>query len=176
MIDAEQQLRFRSESGGSVPLAELSRVLRSRALALGADPHEAEDLAQQAIVNVLARAPDRIEHAGYVVKAMTRLWLDRQRSLRAMGRRLRRLAEHAALRSAERHMHGAERGDVVRAAIEGLPPKQRAALMLRVVEGLGYAAIAEAIGCSEVAARASLHEARARLRRELVARGLSHES
>ncbi len=156
----------------SASIAELGRVLRSRARALGADTHEADDLAQQSIANVLAHAPEKVGHAGYAIRTLTRLWLDRQRSLRARGRRLRSLALGAGTGHHRDAPRDESRGRAVQEAIERLPPKQRAALMLRVVEGLGYGAIAEAIGCSEDAARASLHQARARLRRELMQRGI----
>lgn len=151
---------------------ELGRVLRSRALALGASTHEADDLAQQAIANALARAPEKAAHAGYAIRTLTRLWLDRQRSLRARAARLRRLAFIAMAAKPAIEARDDARTAIVHAAIERLPPKQRAALVLRIVEGLNYTAIAEAIGCTEDAARASLHEARARLKRELIQRGI----
>lgn len=152
--------------------AALGSMLRSRARALGANTHEAEDLAQDTIARLLARAPEKRGHAGYAIQTLTRLWLDRQRSLRARARRLRRLAAHALAVSVPRDVSDEARKAVVFQAIQALAPKQRAALVLRLVEGLGYAAIAEAIGCTEEAARASLHEARLRLRTELVKRGI----
>lgn len=165
-----------ARSPGSDPahlgVAELGRILRARARALGADTHEADDLAQQSIANVLAHAPDKVGHPGYAIRTLTRLWLDRQRSLRARGRRLRSLAIGAVVGHPRAEPRDEDRAIALQEAIERLPPKQRAALMLRVVEGLGYGPIAEAIGCSEEAARASLHQARARLRRELIERGI----
>ncbi len=52
----------------------------------------------------------------------------------------------------------------VRAAIDGLPPRQRAALLLRYVQGLGYAEIAQALDCSQDSARANVYQAVRRLR------------
>lgn len=152
--------------------AAVARVLRSRAMALGADRHEAEDLAQETLARVMERAPDKAGHIGYATRTLTRIWLDRQRSLRARAKRLRLMAVSTLAGPAT--FLGADEGRraIVLNAIQTLPPKQRAALVLRLVEGLGYGAIAEAIGCSEVAARASLHEARSRLRRELTQRGI----
>jgi RNA polymerase sigma-70 factor (ECF subfamily) len=43
--------------------------------------------------------------------------------------------------------------------VTGLPPKQRAALMLRKYHELGYGEIAAALDCMEAAARASVHAA-----------------
>jgi RNA polymerase sigma-70 factor (ECF subfamily) len=54
-----------------------------------------------------------------------------------------------------------------RQAIAALPTKQRAALVLRHVQGLDYAEIAQALGCSEDSARANVYQALRRLRREL---------
>jgi RNA polymerase sigma factor (sigma-70 family) len=50
--------------------------------------------------------------------------------------------------------------------VRGLPPKQRAAVTLRFVAGMSHTEAAEVIGCSEEAARRSLHEALTKLRKE----------
>ena len=55
----------------------------------------------------------------------------------------------------------------VRAAIAALPPKQQAAVVLRHVQGLDYAAIAQALDCSQDSARANVYQGLRRLRREL---------
>lgn len=49
-------------------------------------------------------------------------------------------------------------------AVTGLPPRQRAALVMRYVQGLEYAEVADALGCSEEAARANVYQAIRRLR------------
>lgn len=159
---------------GSDPIdsSSLVSILRAKARILGADSHEAEDLAQETIARILARAPEKQGHIGYATQTLTRLWLDQQRTLRARARRLRRLAASAVSSPASIYISDDARSAIVFNAIRLLPPKQRAALVLRLVEGLGYASIAEAIGCTEEAARASLHEARARLRKELTQRGI----
>ena len=56
--------------------------------------------------------------------------------------------------------------DVAR-AVELLPPGQRAAFVLRQVQGLPYAEIAETLGCSAVAARARVSEATRTVRRRI---------
>ena len=53
------------------------------------------------------------------------------------------------------------------AAVDALPPKQRAAVALRYGSDLPHAEIAAALGCSPEAARRSLHEGLKRLRKEL---------
>lgn len=51
--------------------------------------------------------------------------------------------------------------------VDGLPPKQRAAVALRYACDLPHAEIAAALGCSPAAARRSLHEGLKRLRKEM---------
>jgi RNA polymerase sigma factor (sigma-70 family) len=51
--------------------------------------------------------------------------------------------------------------------VAALPPRQRAAVLLRYGSDLPHREIARAIGCSEEAARRSVHEGLKRLREEL---------
>jgi RNA polymerase sigma factor (sigma-70 family) len=60
-------------------------------------------------------------------------------------------------------------------AVRALPAMQRAAIVHRYVLDRSYREIAEALGCSEEAARANAHEGRKRLRRELAAAGTREE-
>jgi RNA polymerase sigma-70 factor (ECF subfamily) len=55
----------------------------------------------------------------------------------------------------------------VQAAIETLPQKQRAALIMRYLQELDYAEIADALNCSEDSARANVYQALRRLRCDL---------
>jgi len=52
----------------------------------------------------------------------------------------------------------------VRQAVQALPERQRAALLLRKYQELEYAEIAAALGCTESAARANIYQALKRLR------------
>lgn len=54
--------------------------------------------------------------------------------------------------------------------VTNLPPKQRVALVLRNYHGHGYDHIAQALNCSEVAARANVHEALRKLRNHFAER------
>lgn len=58
-------------------------------------------------------------------------------------------------------------GEGIWPLIEGLPPKQRAAVALRYACDMPHAEIAAALGCSPEAARRSLHEGIKRLRKDL---------
>ena len=53
------------------------------------------------------------------------------------------------------------------ASVRSLPPKQRAAVVLRFVNDFSHREVATVLDCSEEAARRSLHEGLARLRREI---------
>jgi RNA polymerase sigma factor (sigma-70 family) len=55
--------------------------------------------------------------------------------------------------------------DALWAAVRGLPPRQRSAVVLRYLADLHHREIAAAIGCSEEAARRSLHEGLTTLRK-----------
>jgi RNA polymerase sigma-70 factor (ECF subfamily) len=73
----------------------------------------------------------------------------------------------SATRSPEAWLDWGEELDAVRHEIAALPPRQRAALVLRYGQGLDYAAIAQALDCSEDSARANVYQALRRLRRAL---------
>lgn len=60
-------------------------------------------------------------------------------------------------------------GDGVWERVRALPPKQRAALLLRFAADLSHREVAAALGCSEEAARRSAHEGLKRLREEMSA-------
>ena len=65
--------------------------------------------------------------------------------------------------------HDATADDAVWEQVRALPPKQRTAVALRYAADLDYAAIANAMGTSEEAARRNVHEATKRLRQEVAA-------
>lgn len=53
-------------------------------------------------------------------------------------------------------------------AVQRLPPKQRAAIVLRFVSDLPFRQVGRILDCSEAAARQNVHEGLARLRKEYV--------
>lgn len=143
----------------------LSAKLRGLAIALSGSEADADDLVQQTIANLLARRPDKATELAYARQALVNTWLDRQRSWR---RRVTRLAAKArsqrswhvdpdSTSDAELHAH-------VRRVVESLPPRQRAVLTMRTVEGLTDEVIAEALGCSREAVRSNMHLARRAVR------------
>jgi RNA polymerase sigma-70 factor (ECF subfamily) len=67
----------------------------------------------------------------------------------------------------EERLLAAETREVVRRAIEELPPTQRAVISLRDVEGWDADEVRNALDVSEVNQRVLLHRARAKVRRAL---------
>ncbi|MEX1184626.1 MAG: sigma-70 family RNA polymerase sigma factor [Gemmatimonadota bacterium] len=133
------------------------------------DSSLAEDAAQDTMMSALG-ALDRFRG-----DASFRTWLLRiaVNAARSIGRRQGRrrevslvLAEHEPSRapdpaeSAERSTE-AER---VSALLERLPTKQRMAVSLRIQQGLSYAEVATALGCTQGAARVNYHLGVKRLR------------
>lgn len=151
----------------AIDWAGLGDVIRHYALGLTRSTHQADDLAQETLARLIARGTGSIDDPrAYAIRTATHLWLSRQRS---MGRRAARLAVLARTliqtdRPRPDTLERAEQLRLIEQRVAALPPRQRAALVLRCVEGLDHDAIATALGCSIGAARSSLHLARRSLR------------
>jgi RNA polymerase sigma-70 factor (sigma-E family) len=128
--------------------------------------HAAEDAVQDA----LARACEKWSRVGrtqdpdsYVRRMVVNAHISRWR-------RTRREAPVESFRDGDGHPDPADRvgtADAVWAVCRGLPPRQRAAVVLRFYEDLEYAEIAALLGCSEVTARSHVHRALTALRSRL---------
>ncbi len=82
--------------------------------------------------------------------------LDEERSLKAA------IEDAGAARPAER-LEAAERAEIVRAALDSIPPRQKTALLLHRFEGLSYSDIAEVMETNVAAVKSLLSRARASL-------------
>jgi RNA polymerase sigma-70 factor, ECF subfamily len=177
---AERELLQRCQAGDASAFAPLLRPHLDALLALAQrhcrDPHWAEDLVQETLVRAFRGL------AGFRGDAALRTWLFRilirlaaeprrwqnGRSAESLGDRdvPDRLGHDSEAAAVERELQ-----DRIDEAMERLTPRQRTALHLRAVEGLDYAAIGGVLGCSDVAARMHVLEARrkvmARLREHL---------
>jgi RNA polymerase sigma-70 factor (sigma-E family) len=109
---------------------------------------EAEEIAQAAFVRIYARWP-RIRRDGadaYLRVVVTRGFLD--------GRRRGRAREHVVAEPPDQPVDGGTglggslTGGPVADALRRVPPKQRAALVLRYAQDLSVEQVAEALGCS----------------------------
>ncbi len=158
----------------SLSLAELTERHRGEIVGylarLLGDRQEAEDACQEAFLRA-HRAFDRLGP-----DANSRAWLYRiatNTGLNAARRRSHRTARavdvdpDALPAAAGPSLERREELRAVRRAVEALPPRQRAALMLRQFHDLGYAQIAATLGGNEVAARANVYQALKKLRAAL---------
>ncbi len=161
-------------SMGAVSLAELAERYRPEILAylvrlMGNEP-DAQDACQDAFLRAQG-ALDRLRPDSNL-----RAWLYRIATNSALGAARRRARRTA--RTVDVDLDGLPAGAGsspedreqlrrVARAVQALPPKQRAALMLRRFHGLGYADIAASLGGNEAAARANVYQAVKRLRAAL---------
>ncbi|MGN6255855.1 MAG: RNA polymerase sigma factor [Solirubrobacterales bacterium] len=124
----------------------------------------AEDCFQETFLAALRAYPrldDDRNLRGWLLTIAHRKAIDHHR---ARGRRPVPVAELAEV-AVEDGLPESDEG--LWAAVDALPPKQRAAVALRYGSDLPHSEIAAALGCSPEAARRSLHEGLKRLRKEL---------
>ncbi len=135
------------------------RELFAYALRLSGQRADAEDLYQDTFLAAFRAwpPPRRGNERAWLYKIATNRAIDRER-------RARRIVANVA----DLALAAPERDDVtlvdLAGAIETLPAGQRAAFVLRKVQGLGYVEIAAALDCSEDAARARVSEALKKVR------------
>jgi len=130
------------------------------------DPAEAEDIAQKAFLKLLEAAPryrPTADFRTYLYRIVSRLCIDYARKKRPI------LGEDIAERTDSSFNPAAtfvvkERAAEIRRAMEGLPPRQRMAVILKYYDGLSYAGIADAMGITVKAVERLLDRARTALR------------
>jgi RNA polymerase sigma factor (sigma-70 family) len=136
----------------------------ARFLAATAGPQDADDLLQETLIAAM-RAYPRLREGSNV-----RAWLftiARNKALDEHRSRARRPVPVAAgLENAAAPAAGDGADAELWGTVRALPPKQRAAVVLRFVNDLSHREIARVLDCSEPAARRSLHEGLAKLREE----------
>jgi RNA polymerase sigma-70 factor (sigma-E family) len=134
--------------------------------AVTGNSHDAADAAQDALIAVyarwvrLSRTGDPDSYARRVIVNRTISWW------RKIGRReTAQLSETVGPVAAD---HAVASGDtaMAEALIRSLPARQRAAVVLRYFDDLGFAEIAAILGCPESTARSHVHRALARLREQ----------
>jgi RNA polymerase sigma-70 factor (ECF subfamily) len=149
-----------------------ARVYRL-AYRLTGNSHDAEDLTQEVFVRVFRSlatyTPGTFE--GWLHRITTNLFLDSARRRQRI--RFEGLGQDAEGRLAggdpspaqafdERHLDGD-----IQAALRGLPPEYRAAVVLCDIEGLSYEEIAATLGIKLGTVRSRIHRGRAQLRTAL---------
>ena len=134
---------------------EVLRYLRSR---LGGQ--RAEDAFQETFLRAL-RAYDRLEHADHL-----RAWILTIASRIAIDDVRRRRPHDELVDDAIRHEDARPAFEELAPLTDGLPPKERAAVVLRYGYDLGYDEIGDALGTSDGAARQAASAGVRRLRTE----------
>jgi RNA polymerase sigma factor (sigma-70 family) len=153
----------------SAPLPPFQRFLDSnrdavwRFLIRSVGPADAEDCFQETFIAALRAYPRLTADSNlraWVLTIAHRKALDAHR---ARARRPLPVAEPAAVGD-HAAAEPAARDSELWEAVHGLPARQRSAVVLRYLADLSHRDIAAAIGCSEAAARRSLHEGLSKLR------------
>jgi RNA polymerase sigma factor (sigma-70 family) len=136
-------------------------VLRFLVASVGRDA--ADDCFQEtflAAMNAYPRLRANSNHRAWILTIAHRKALDHHRARARHAIPMEDVPEVA--------VHDAEpRDDATWATVRELPPKQRAAVLLRYAGDLTHAEVAAALDCSEEAARRSAHEGLKKLRLEM---------
>lgn len=135
---------------------------------LTGDRAEADDVVQAALIKVY-RHWGRVVASEHPEAYMRRIVLtthlnERRRSWWRRERPTDAVPDVAGPRAWDDPGTGVSEADAVRRALQALPPRQRAVLVMRHYLGLDDAEIATSLGCSEVTVRATASKARARMR------------
>ncbi len=152
--------------------AHSTRVYRL-AYRLTGNPHDAEDLTQEVFVRVFrslsSYTPGTFE--GWLHRITTNLFLDSARRKQRI--RFEGLADEMAHRlpgsepTPAQAFDDSHLDDDVQAALKGLPPEYRAAVVLCDIEGFSYEEIAATLGVKLGTVRSRIHRGRAQLRAAL---------
>jgi RNA polymerase sigma factor (sigma-70 family) len=133
---------------------------------------EAEDCFQETFISALRAYPRLRPDSNLRAWVLT---IAHRKALDAHRARARRALPIAEVEGHEPHGPSApapdhaDPDDALWQAVGALPSRQRSAVVLRFVADLPHREIAAAIGCSEEAARRSLHEGLAKLRKAVPA-------
>ena len=152
------------------------RVLRT-ALRLLARPEDAADATQEVYLRLfrhLRRFDERRDFATWLYRITVNVCRDihrrRQRnptlSLDEMGARVPPVEPRADSPDPFDEFAQAEERRIMTDALAGLPEKERAAVVLRDLEGLSTAEVAEVLGSSQTTVRSQISRARIKLRAE----------
>jgi RNA polymerase sigma-70 factor (ECF subfamily) len=140
-------------------------VVRTTRLIVGPGTTDAEDAAQEALVD-LARSITKLRDPDAVLAWAARIAA--RRALRtARWERLRRRRERDLWLTLGSQQLDDERRVALGAAFDRLPPRRRATAVLRLYVGLSEAETASVLGTSVGAVKSQLHEARLQLAQSL---------
>jgi RNA polymerase sigma-70 factor, ECF subfamily len=182
---AEWELIRRCMGGSATAFEPIVRAHEPRALAtavaLLGDADEAADAVQDAFVKAyrsLAQLDDGRPFGPWFRRIVRNLCLDRLRSPALRRTEWDAAESEPALRSEPAGLEALERAELsgaVREALSRLSPEHREILVLKEMEEMRYAAIAEAMNIPPGTVASRLYHARAALRKALLAQGITKE-
>lgn len=136
-----------------------------RFLVAAVGPSEADDCFQETCIAAL-RAYPKLSHGdnlrAWLLRIAQRKAIDAHRARARRPLPVEELPERAGEAAPP-----SPNGQVVWARVRALPEKQRMAVFLRAAADLSYSDVAEALECSQDAARRNVHEGLKRLREEM---------
>lgn len=152
--------------------------VHSHAVWMLRDREEARDVAQEALVKLWQHRDEVPEEAarGWLLTTAHRLCIDRARRRSARPEVSRELPDLHPVDPApgpERVAASSCLGDRLEAALRTLSPRDRAAVLLREVEGLAYEEIVQVLGVPLGTLKAALHRSREKLREALAVSGVT---
>jgi RNA polymerase sigma-70 factor (ECF subfamily) len=177
-VDEDARLMLRFQEGDREAFETLFRRYTPRVVGFLArmvpERARAEELAQEVFVRIY-QARDRYEPRARFSTwlfgiasnlALNDLALAHRKRERPWDDHGASLAEDPAPR-ADRSLEGKRAAERIGQALARLPDRQRAALLLRVDEGLGYGEIADSLGVSTASVKSLIHRARENLLSDL---------
>jgi RNA polymerase sigma-70 factor (sigma-E family) len=148
--------RSDASSGGELTFEEYFRLrrdgVRRSAYLLCGDWYRADDLAQTAFVRLHRRwgsIRDPLAVDAYLRKTLVRAMIDETRRPWRRERFVAEAPEPDSRRAGEGHADEVVTRHALVDALRRVPPRQRAVLVLRFLEGLDVAATAATLGCRE---------------------------
>jgi RNA polymerase sigma-70 factor (ECF subfamily) len=130
------------------------------------NPQDAEDALQEAFLRAFRGFPRLKDHANlraWLYKIATNVAHTERKRQNRRGSRTADLSEFSPIATTD-NLEQRDLMEAVLQAVEHLPHKQQAALMLRNYQGFSYEEIGAALDCSPEAARANLYQAIKKLR------------
>jgi RNA polymerase sigma-70 factor, ECF subfamily len=147
--------------------------LHRYAWSLTRSPEDADDVYQETLLKAykaFGRLPANANHRAWLFRIASNTWISDRRK----NGRVHQLSDDGPEMPANgpdtaAQVVATETLERVTLAIEELPPKQRAALVLRKYHDMSYEEIGEILDCSSEAARANVYEALRKLRGQFAA-------
>jgi RNA polymerase sigma-70 factor (ECF subfamily) len=174
--DADLVLRFQGgeEAAFETLLRRYMREAYGFCLRLTRDAEKAEELSQQGFVRAyraLRRFRGEATFRSWLYQIFVNLYRDWKRRSRREEVRLEAVREAVARRQEmnlqESSRDASDLEEVVKGRVALLPDRQREVLVLHLYQGLAYAEIAAALGCSYDDVKMNLSLARKKLKQEL---------